>query len=186
MASKTEKALLAAIAQMQTQIAQMQDPKSNPAQQYLTNEALAGADWLKKGDYSQLPKGMFFDFQMPSEQNRQYKKMIDVGQGGTFALSDNSGRGQAQDIQKQYLSDKFARDASQNYQTNVANAAQNVRGGLQAAAGSKSQNDQAIMSALHGLTGTLASIPKKEPWWKSVVSGGLGALGQWAGAGFAV
>lgn len=168
MASKTEKALLAAIAQMQSQIAKMQEPANNPAQKYLTDEALAGADWLKKGDYSALPKGMFFDFKMPSEQLDQYKKFSNVNQGGTFALGDNGGQGQRMNIEKQYLSDKFARDASQNYQDNIRGAAQNIRGGLTAAAGAKSQNDTAIMQALQGLTGSLSSMPKQQPWWTSL------------------
>lgn len=178
MASKTEKALMAALAQMQAQITKMGEPSNNPAQQYLTNEALAGADWLKKGDYSQLPKGMFFDFKGPVEQNTQYKKALNVNQGGTFALGDGAGAGQAMGIQKQYLSDKFARDASQNYQDNVSNAATNVRGGLASAAGAKSNNDQAVMSALQGMTGILGSIPQKQPWY----SGLMGAVGNIGGA----
>jgi len=183
MASKTEKALLAAIAQMQAQIAKMQEPSSNPAQQYLTNEALAGAEYFKKGDFSQKPKGMFFDYQMPAEQNEQYKKMANISQGGTFALGDSGGQTGAQGIQTKYLSDKFARDASQNYQNNVKDAASNVRGGLGAAAGAKSQNDGQIMSALQGLTGVLGSMPQKTPWWQTLLGsaggmlGGLGSLG---------
>lgn len=172
---------MAALAQMQTQIAKMSDPASNPAQQYLTNEALAGAEWFKKGDFREKPKGMFFDFKMPSEQNDQYKKFANVNQGGTFALGDNSGSGQAMGIQKQYLGDKFARDASQNYQDNVANAGQNVRGGLGAAAGAKSQNDSAVMSALQGMTGILGQMPQKEPWWKSVLGGVMGIASSYAG-----
>ncbi len=175
MSKKVEKALLAAIQQMQTQINKMNDPASNPAQQYLTNEALDGANWLKKGDYSQMPKGMFFDFKNPVEQNEQYKKLANVNQGGTFALADQTGRGQAQGIQSKYLSDKFARDASQNYQDNIAGAAGNIRAGLGAAAGAKTGLDSQIFGALQGMSGTLQAMPKKTPWWQSLLSGGLSA-----------
>lgn len=175
MASKIEKALLATIQQMQAEIKKMSDPANNPAQQYLTNEAIAGADWLKKGDFSQLPKGMYFDFKNPVEQNEQYKKLANVNQGGTFALADGSGRGDAQGIQSKYLSDKFARDASQNYQDNIANAAGNIRSGLGAAAGAKTGLDQQIFGALQGMSGTLQAMPQKKPWWQSLLSGGLSA-----------
>ena len=49
-------------------IKNMQNPASNPAQNALTNEALAAADVIKKGDFTHLPKGMFFDFDSPVEQ----------------------------------------------------------------------------------------------------------------------
>jgi len=169
MASKTEKALLAAIEGMKAQIAKMQEPSQNPAQQFLTNEALSGADWLKKGDYSQKPAGMFFDFKGPAEQVEQYKKFSNVSQDGTYALADGGGRGEAQNLQKQYLNDKFARDASQNYQDNISNAAGNVRAGLGAAADAKSGLDTRVMSAMQGLTGILGSMPQKTPWWQSIL-----------------
>ena len=35
------------------------NPASNPAQQFLTNQALAGADYINKGDFRQLPKGQY-------------------------------------------------------------------------------------------------------------------------------
>lgn len=178
MASKTEKALLAAIEGMKAQIAKMQEPSQNPAQQYLTNEALSGAEWLKKGDYSQKPTGMFFDFKGPAEQIEQYKKYSDVSQDGTFALADGAGRGEAQNLQNKYLKDKFARDASQNYQDNISNAAGNIRAGLGAAADAKSGLDTRVMSAMQGLTGILGSMPQKTPWWQSILGAGAGIVGS--------
>lgn len=177
MASKT-KALLAAIEGMKAQIAKMQEPSQNPAQQFLTNEALTGAEWLKKGDYSQKPAGMFFDFKGPAEQIEQYKKFSNVSQDGTYALAaggggattnDGGGRGEAQNLQNKYLQDKFARDASQNYQDNISNAAGNIRAGLGAAADAKSGLDSRVISAMSGLTGILGSMPQKTPWWQSIL-----------------
>lgn len=169
MGKKTERMLRDAIAQMQAQIAQMQRPESNPAQQYLTNQALEGAEWMKKGDYSQLPKGMFFDFKTPVEETDRYKKLVNINQGGTFALGDGAGAGKAMKIQNQYLTDKFARDASQNYQDNVSNAGMKIRGGLEQAAGAKSGQDAAVISALQGLTSSLSSMPQKTPWWQTLL-----------------
>lgn len=167
-------------AQMLATLKSLQNPKHNPAQDYLTNEALAGADWLKKGDYSQLPKGMFFDFEMPSEMVKRYNSAANVGREGTFALGDNSGMGNAMNLQSKYLADKFARDAGLNYQQNVANAAGNIRSGLGAASAAQSGNDAAIMSALN-MMGNLPFVNKSGMMGSLLgLAGGLGsaALGK--------
>jgi hypothetical protein len=67
--------------QLQASLQQLQStpqwhPGANPAQEALTSNALAGNDWLQKGDYSQLPKGQFFNFQMPQQQMDQYKRLF--------------------------------------------------------------------------------------------------------------
>lgn len=181
--SKKDDALYALISQMQGQIGKMNDPASNPAQQYLTNQAIGASNWLQKGDYSSLPKGSFFNFQMPTEQNDQYKKLANVSQGGTFALSDAGGRGQAQNMQKQYLSDKFARDASQNYQNNVANAAGNVQNALGQAAGAKTGLDSQIINSMQGLGGVIGQLQNKPGFLSTLLGsaggilGGLGSMG---------
>lgn len=174
MASKTDKLIQQLIDQQAAWINRMQDPASNPAQKYLTDEALSGAEWLKKGDYSAMPKGMFFDFKSPVEQNEQYKKLLNVNQGGTFSLGDNGGRGEAQNLQNKYLQDKFARDASQNYQDNISGAASNIRSALGATADAKTGLDARVFSAMQGLTGTVASLPQKTPWWQQVLKGAIG------------
>ncbi|HXG82647.1 MAG TPA: hypothetical protein VNI84_01345 [Pyrinomonadaceae bacterium] len=141
--------------QLLAAITKMQNPESNPAQNYLTQESMAGAEFLKKGDFAQLPKGMFFDFQMPGEQLKQYKNLKDVGSEGTFALGADGGG--AHENAKNYLTDKFARDAAQNYQTNISGAASNIRGGLGQAAGAKGATDANVIGALQGL---YSSMPK--------------------------
>lgn len=143
--SKSERQIFA---QLQASLAALQNPASNPAQNFLTDQSIAGANYFNKGDYSTLPKGMFFDFQMPGENIKRYKQAVNVGQGGTFALANNSGRGMAQQQAGQYLNDRFARDAGQNYQDNIARASGNVRAGLAQAAGAKSNTDSTILSAL--------------------------------------
>ncbi len=166
--SKEEKALYA---KMTAAIDKMSQPQSNPAQDFLTNSAIEGANFLKGGDYRQLPKGQFFNFEMPEEQMRRYRDLTNVGSEGTFALGDNAGSGQAMGIQKQYLQDKFARDASQNYQNNVAGGADNVYQGLQQAAGAKAGNDQAIISGLQ----SLFQMAPKGFRWSSLLGPALGS-----------
>lgn len=181
--SKEQKALYAKLTSM---IDQMSRPQSNPAQNYLTNEALAGANWLKAGDYSSLPKGMFFNFEMPQEQLDRYKKAANVSQGGTFALAANApggdvnGRTSATNLQGKYLQDKFARDSGLNYQNNVANAAQNVYGALGQSANATSQNQANVVNALQG---AFSSLPQHQSVWGSILGavGGLGsaAISKW-------
>lgn len=174
-----EQQLAAQQAQISAMIAQMQNPASNPAQQYLTNEALAGADYLKKGEYSSLPKGMFFNFEMPQKQLEQYKKLTNVNQGGTFALANAGagGRSRAMGQQSKYLGDKFARDTLLNYQNNISGARGEIGKGLYAAAGAKSGQDSQIMGALQNLYSTTSHTPQKAGFnWGAVIGGALGAI----------
>lgn len=172
--------------QLLASIKAMQNPANNAAQNFLTTEAMAGADFLKKGEYSQLPKGMFFNFKNPTEQLDQYKKFANVNQGGTFALAngaggDMSGRSKATDLQGKYLKDRFARDASQNYQDNISLAAGNIQGALGQAAGAKGQTDANVISALQNLYGSPAL--NKPSGWGSILgmAGQLGsaAISKW-------
>lgn len=170
--SKQEKQIWA---QLQAAIANLSNPKSNPAQDFLTNEAISAANFIKGGEYGKaLPKGMFFDFQMPAQMNEQYKKLANVNQGGTFALAQGNegGKTSAQSLQGKYLADRFARDASQNYQNNISDASSNIRGALGQAAGATSQNQSAVVNALGSL---YQMAPKKTSPWGSIlgVAGGL-------------
>lgn len=164
--------------QLLAAINKLQNPASNPAQQYLTNEALAGADWLKKGEFSSLPKGMFFDFKAPAQNIKDYNKYANVSTDGTYALGGGDGTGgrtNAQGLQSKYLADKFARDASQNYQDNISNAAGNIRSALGGAANANAQNSQQVISALGGLFGSPAL--NRQSGWGGVL-GILGGLGS--------
>jgi len=180
--------LLPAIQKLQ-QIPQWH-PGDNPAQDALTSNALAGNDWLQKGDYSQLPKGQFFNFQMPQEQMDEYKRLTNVNQGGTFALAANnrgSGATAATDLQNKYLQDKFARDASQNYQNNIANASNNIQGALQQSSGANLQTqgldlqgqglyNQTQSGGVDALNNLYKTQLNKPNLWGDVIKAG-GALG---------
>lgn len=176
MGNKQDKARQEALyQQLMAQITKLNTPEANPAQNYLTEQALAGGEFLKKGEYSQLPKGMFFDFKMPGEQLDQYKKFANVNQGGTFALANGGeGRSKATGVQGKYLNDRFARDASQNYQDNIGRAAGGIRDSLAQASGYNTQNSSSIINALGGMYNTLANKPQKPSIWGQI----LGTAGQ--------
>ena len=174
--SKDEKAVFA---QFQAAIANLSNPKSNPGQTALTDSALAGYNWLQGGNYTQLPKGMFFNFEQPDQQLEQYKKLANVGQGGTFALanggSDDPGRSAATAMQGQYLQDRFARDASQNYQNNVSTAGMNIQNALGQAAGAQAGVNSQVVNAYQNLLGSPAL--HHPSIWGSVL-GALGSIGS--------
>ena len=92
-----------------------------------------------------------------------------------------SGRSKATDLQGKYLKDRFARDASQNYQNNIAGAGMDIRNALGQAAGAKGQTDASIISALQGLYGSPA-LNKPSGWGSVLVMAGqLGsaAISKW-------
>lgn len=158
--------------QLLAAITALQKPESNPAQNALTQEALSSADYFKKGDFSSMPKGMVFDFKAPQEQMKQYQNLTNVGNEGTFALGADGG--DSQKIAKNYLNDKFARDASQNYQDNISGAANKTKDMLAQAAGAKGQTDNSVISALSSL---YQNMPKSNGWLGGLLSMG-GALGS--------
>lgn len=149
---------------------QMQ-PESNPAQNFLTNQALESAEFIKSGDYRQLPKNSYFNFEMPEEQRRKYMESINIGGEGRFALGDNAGEGKAMGLAKNYLADKFARDTSLNFQNNISNASNNITAGLQQASGYKTGNDAAIINALQ----SAYSMAPKGFSWSGLIGGALNA-----------
>lgn len=159
--------------EMRRYLQRLQDDDNNPAQKWLTQHALGAANWLTQGDYSQLPKGMFYNFEMPEESNRRAKRAFDVNQLGTFSLGDNGGRTKAAGLQTQYLKDRFARDTSLNYQNNIAQAAGNIQNALAQASGAKTGMDSQIISAFNSLN--------QSPWLKR--GGGNNWLGGLMQAG---
>lgn len=159
-------------------IKNMQNPAANPAQNALTTEALAAADFFKKGDFTSLPKGMIFDFDNPVQQRENYLKTMNAGNEGTFALGAGTGGGdgaaRSADTQGKYLNDKFARDAAANYQDNVREASGRAQNMLTQAAGSTQQNQSSIVGALQNLYG---AVPKGNSWLGGLLSMG-GAIGS--------
>lgn len=160
----------------------------NNAQNELDSQAMAGADYFKKGDFSSMPKGMFFNFDQPGQALDRYKKFANVNQGGNFALADQGGRGAATALQGKYLQDRFARDASANYQSNIANAADNVRGGLLQSSNAGFQNagldfqsynakNQLNSSSINALGGLMNSPYLNKPGFWSAVLPFLGKFG---------
>lgn len=146
--------------------------KSNPAQNFLTTSAIDAANQLKAGDFSQLPKGQFFNFNNPIEEAKQFENFENVGKEGRFALADNGGMTNAFKLAGDFRKNKFARDASQNFQDNVANASANVTTQLGQAAGATNENNMNVINAMTGLYRT--PLPKGDSSnFMNLLSGGI-------------
>lgn len=166
------------------EIRNLRNPANNPAQNLLTQDALAAGEQLRKGDFTNLQKGIYLDFDNPAQEREQYQKLANVGREGTFALGGGTGGGEGAarslDTQAKYLADRFSRDASANFQDNVRSAAARVRDALGQSSGYQQNNQQSIISALSNLYG---SLPKGNGFLGGLLGmvGGLGsaAITKW-------
>ena len=141
-------------------------PEVNESQKYLTDQALAAAHQMDTGDFSTLPKNMFFNFSRPAEQKRQYEQLSNASNTGTFALGDTAGMGQANALQSKFMKDRFARDVGENYQNNIASAAGNVQNALAQSSSAEAnriafedQRKMGVINALGNLYQQKASQP---------------------------
>lgn len=181
MGKKEDQAQLAALqAQLMAAINNLTNPKSNPYQDFLGTQAINAANFYNKGEFSSIPKGMgmFYDFSMPAENVERYKKMTNVGQGGTFNLAStgNTGRTNAQGMASKYLNDRFARDASQNYQDNVRNAGTRIQSALGQASGASSQMQLGAIDAMNSMYGSLNQRLGQKGGGIGGLLGGIGSI----------
>jgi hypothetical protein len=118
-----------------------------------------------------------------------------IGKGLSYGGGPNGGYNAnlvaAVDQQNQ---DERERDAAGQLEQNVANTFQGVPGAMLAAGqsdqGRRDANWQRYMQ-MWGTQGgwdqqTAMAKAMQPKWWQTALQGGLGALGSWAGAGFAV
>lgn len=167
---------------------QMNQPKpENKPLDYLTQQAIQGADLLKSRDYRDLSKNgnMFFDFQLPAEQQKARAMAYNANQTGTFALGSggNSGATKAFGLQDKFLKDKFARDTAQNFQDNIQQAGANIRGGLATAAGGTADANAQEIARQQAILGSFTDLYKfkkstNQAATTGLMSGIIGGVGS--------
>lgn len=160
-------------------------PAENKPLDYITQQAIAGADILKSRDYRNLSKdgNMFFDFQLPAEQQKARAMAYNANQTGTFGLANSgSGETKAASIQDKFLKDKFARDTAQNFQDNIQQAGANIRGGLATAAGGVSDANAQELNRRMAIMNQFSDLYK----FKKQANSSGGILGGILGAGASV
>jgi hypothetical protein len=160
-------------------------PENKPLD-YITQQALAGADLLKSRDYRNLSKdgNMFFDFQLPAEQAKRREMLYNANQTGVFGMADNSGAGKATALASEFLKNKSANDDAQNFQNNIAGAAANIRGGLATAAGGVGAANDAETQRRMAIINSFSDLYKFKKSTNQAASSGLwsGIIGAGAGA----
>lgn len=182
---KETKALYSTLIKMLNEERTRKPPENKPLD-YITQQAIAGADKLKGRDYRSLGDdgNMFFDFELPAEQQKKRAMAYNANQTGTFALAGGGAAGgtKAHGLQDKFLKDKFARDTAQNFQNNIQGAASNIRGGLATAAGGVSDANAQEINRRMAVMNSFGDLYK----FKKGTNSQGGMLGSIIGAGAGV
>lgn len=145
-------------------LAAIREPSAGEAA--LTSEATGLTDWIKKGDYTQRPKNLFFNFADPAQRQRQREMEMNSGAQGTSALGAPSANLLALD--KQNLNDEWARDTAGQYESDVS------QGGIRAAGelGDVAQLSNARNLGALGSTTSMWNTRDARPrWWEVLMQG---------------
>lgn len=145
-------------------------------EQALTTEATGLMDWIKKGDYTQRPKNLFFNFADPAARNRKRELMMNAGPQGIAALGMGSANPNLLALNRQNLNDEWARDSAAQYEQDVSQAGFRAAGMLGDVAGLENQREGMALGSTTSSYNTQLNKPK---WWEILLS----QAGQGAQAG---
>lgn len=142
----------------------------------LTGEATGLMDWIKKGDYTSRPKNLFFNYADPAQRQRQREQMMNAGPQGVAALGQGANANLLA-LNKQNLSDTWARDMAGQYESDVSQAGIRAAGMLGDVAGLENAREG---MALGSTTSSYNTQLAKPSWWQILL--GQAAAGAQAGA----
>lgn len=145
-------------------------------EQALTSEATGLMDWIKKGDYTQRPKNLFFNYADPAARNRQRELQMNAGPQGISALGQGANANLLA-LNRQNLNDTWARDTAGQYESDVSQAGIRASGMLGDVAGLENAREQ---GALGATTSGYNINMQKIPWWQTLLNSA--ARGAAAGA----
>jgi hypothetical protein len=134
-------------------------------------------DWIKKGDYTQRPKNLFFNFADPAARQRKRELMMNSRPQGIAALGMGATNPNLLALNRQNLNDEFARDEAAQYESDVADAQSRATGILGGVAGLENQRELGALGATSGAFNTQLNKPS---WWQIL----LGQAGAGASAAF--
>lgn len=158
-----------------TSLAAVRQPSAGEAA--LTSEATGLMDWIHKGDYTQRPKNLFFNYSDPAERNRKRELMMNSGPQGTAALGMGATNPNLLAMNRQNLNDEWARDTAGQYEHDVSQAGMRASGMLGDVAGLENQREMGALAATSGAYNTQLNKPK---WWEILL--GQAAQGAQAAA----
>lgn len=134
-------------------------------------------DWIKKGDYTQRPKNLFFNFADPAARAHKRELMMNARPQGIAALGMGATNPNLLALNRQNLNDEWARDEAAQYESDVANAQARATGALGGIAGLENQREGLALGAT---TGSFNTQLNKPSWWQTLLQSA--AQGAAAGA----
>lgn len=156
-----------------TSLAAVRGPSTGEAA--LTSEATGLMDWIKKGDYTQRPKNLFFNYADPAARQRQREMQMNAGPQGVSAFGAGANPNLLA-LNKQNLQDEWARDTAGQYEQDVSQAGIRATGMLGDVAGMENSRE---LGALGATTSSFNTQLNKPKWWEILLS----QAGQGAQAG---
>lgn len=135
-------------------------------------------DWIKKGDYTQRPKNLFFNFADPAARNRKRELMMNSRPQGIAALGMGATNPNLLAMNRQNLDDEWARDTAGQYEQDVSQAGIRASGMLGDVAGLENQREMGALAATSGAYNSQLNKPSR---WQTLL--GLGQAGVGAGLG---
>lgn len=136
-------------------------------------------DWIKKGDYTQRPKNLFFNAMDPAERQRKRELMMNAGPQGVAALGQGANPNLLA-LNRQNLQDEWARDTAGQYEQDVAQAGQRASGILGDVAGLENARE---LGTLGATTGAYNIKVAKPPWWQVLLQSAQQGAAAGAGMG---
>lgn len=120
-------------------------------------------DWIKKGDYTQRPKNLFFNYASPSERARKRELMMNARPQGIAALGMGATNPNLLALNRQNLADENARDDAAQYESDVSDAQARATGILGNVAGLENQREGLALGATSDVYRTQLAKPT---WWQ--------------------
>lgn len=125
-------------------------------------------DWIKKGDYTQRPKNLFFNYADPAAMGKKRELMMNSRPQGVAALGMGAANPNLLALNRQNLNDEWARDQAAQYESDVAQAGLRATGILGDVAGLENQREMGALAATSGAYNTQLNKPS---WWQTLLAG---------------
>lgn len=163
-----------------TSLAAVRQPSAGEAA--LTGEATGLLDWIKKGDYSERPKNLFFNYADPAARQRQRELQTNAAPQGIAALGAGGANANLLALNKQNLNDEWARDTAGQYESDVSQAGIRASGMLGDVAGLENSRE---LGTLGATTSSYNQNLNKPKWWQVLLqqAGAAGNAAATAGSG---
>ena len=148
-------------------------------EQALTGEATGLMDWIKKGDYTQRPKNLFFNYADPAARQRKRELMMNAGPQGVAAFGQGANPNLLA-LNRQNLQDEWARDTAGQYESDVSQAGIRASGMLGDVAGLENARELGVLGATTSSYNTNLQKPK---WWQTLLNSAAHGAAQGATMG---